>query len=216
MGRRKGGSQIPAVKCLKRAVGNPLGSEQLSQCLCSDQPWLPWIQQGEGCSCCLPPENLLKSIIELLQAQASKSHWNRVSNTSLSTNNTATEIYVGFAIWFLFSKSENAEEFKSMLCPGFTAVGSLPCPLTAPCPWRHTSIRGIFSLNPLCLSRLWATCLWSCWWTPSQDLSLLLQSSWGGSLHYSSDMATVSWLCGLSLSVLFFASPKHILRVRTD
>lgn len=104
-----------------------------------------------------------------------------------STNNTATEIYAFFAIWFLFSKSENAEELNSRLCPGFTAVGSLPCCLIAPCPWRQTSIRSIFSLNPLNLSRLWVTSLWSCWWTPCQDLSLLLRSSWGGGLHYSSD-----------------------------
>lgn len=40
---------------------------------------------------------------------------------AFSTNNTTTEIYVFFALWSLFSKSENAEELNSRLFPGFTA-----------------------------------------------------------------------------------------------
>lgn len=37
-GENKRGSQIPLLKCLQRAVGNPLESEQLSQCLCFSSP----------------------------------------------------------------------------------------------------------------------------------------------------------------------------------
>lgn len=204
-GEKKRGSQIPAVKCLQRAVGNLLDSEQLSQCLCFGQEWPPWIQQGEGCSHCLPQENLHKSIIELLQAQASKHHWSRVSNTSLSTNNTATEIYVFFC--HLISV------FQIRECWGIQ-LNAMPwlycCRFSSLSPYSSMP-RGIFSLNPLYLSGLLVTCLWSSWWTPSQDLSLLLQSSWGSSLHYSSDNPTHG-TCGMtlwSISPLLFLPKTH-------
>lgn len=108
MGRRKGAARFLQWSACRELWGNPLTWAAFPvPVLC---PALTTVDTARQGMLLLPPARKFPEVN--YWTTSSSGIWASLEQGKqhFSTNNTATEIYVFFAIWFLFSKSENAEE----------------------------------------------------------------------------------------------------------